>query len=239
MASTDLGFAPNYASALEIDITPGSAEPTWALFSQGITEIKPTPNETTSDKDYYDGYGVKTTKVTGTQITYEVTGDRYYGDPAQDYVASLALEVGDARTTQFRHTDPNGDVVSGTCTVLNVTPGSQQGAASDPGAFSCTIATAGRPTYTPADRTKLPASVTASLDGTVTVGGSADITATVEPAKEANQKCFFASSDNEVARVDSGGTVTGVAEGECAITVRAASRPELSATVEVAVGARS
>lgn len=238
MASTDLGFAPNYASALEIDITP-EAEPTWALFSRGITEVKPTPNETTTDKDYYDGYGVKTTKVTGTQITYEVTGDRYYGDPAQDYVASLALMVGDDRVTQFRHTDPNGDVISGECTLLNVTPGSQQGAASDPGAFSVTVATAGRPTYTPADRTKLPTSVTATLDGTVTVGGSATITTTVEPNKTANPKCFFACSDNDVARVDSDGRVTGVAEGKCTITVRAASRPEVYAKVEVTVGAKA
>lgn len=139
----DLGFAPNYMSALEIDITPEAATPTWAIFSRGITEVKPTTNETTDTKDYYDGYGTPTDEVKSVQPQYEVTGDRCYGDPAQDYVASLALETGDGRKGHFRHTDPNGDVVEGKCTYLNLTVGSQQGAASDPGAFSCTISGSG------------------------------------------------------------------------------------------------
>ena len=88
----DLGFAPNYMSALEIDTTPDAASPTWAIFSRGITEVKPTTNETTETKDYYDGYGTPTDKVKSVQPQYEVTGDRCYGDPAQDFVASLALE---------------------------------------------------------------------------------------------------------------------------------------------------
>ena len=127
----DLGFAPNYMSALEIDTTPDAASPTWAIFSRGITEVKPTTNETTETKDYYDGYGTPTDKVKSVQPQYEVTGDRCYGDPAQDFVASLALETGEGRTGHFRHTDPNGDVVEGDCTYLGLTVGSQQGAASD------------------------------------------------------------------------------------------------------------
>lgn len=237
MAKNDLGFAPNYSSALEINITPGESTKTWAILSRGITEIKPTPNESTEDKDYYENCGVPETKVKSTQIQYEVTGDRYYGDPAQDFVASLALEIGDGRKTDFRHTDPNGDVVEGECTILNIVVGSQQGAASDPGAFSCTVATAGRPTYTEASKNKLPTSVTAKLSGTsVAVGKSSAITATVTPT-DANPKCFYASSDNDVATVDSEGNVTGVAAGKATVTVRAASKPSVFATVEVTVSA--
>ena len=128
----DLGFAPNYMSALEIDTTPDAATPHVAIFSRGITEVKPTTNETTETKDYYDGYGTPTDKVKSVQPQYEVTGDRCYGDPAQDFVASLALETGEGRTGHFRHTDPNGDVVEGDCTYLGLTVGSQQGAASRP-----------------------------------------------------------------------------------------------------------
>lgn len=152
----DLGFAPNYMSALEIDTTPDAASPTWAIFSRGITEVKPTTNETTETKDYYDGYGTPTDKVKSVQPQYEVTGDRCYGDPAQDFVASLALETGEGRTGHFRHTDPNGDVVEGDCTYLGLTVGSQQGAASDPGAFSCTISGAGAMRYIPANKLKQP-----------------------------------------------------------------------------------
>ena len=93
MAKSDLGFARNYANALEIDITPGAESPTWAILSRGITSITPSPNESTEDKDYYDGYGTPTTKVTSTQIQYEVEGDRCYGDPAQDYISSAQLEM--------------------------------------------------------------------------------------------------------------------------------------------------
>lgn len=235
MAKSDLGFARNYANALEINITPEEASPTWAILSRGITEIAPSPNESTEDKDYYDGYGTPTTDVTSTQIQYEVTGDRCYGDPAQDFIASRALETGDGRKTQFRHTSPNGDTIEGDCTLLNLTPNSGQGGASALGAFSCTIATAGAPTFKPGGKLKLPEQVTAEAV-TVNVGGTKAIAANVTPA-EANGKCFFASGDTDVATVGSDGNVTGVKEGTCKVVVRCASKPSVMCEVEVTVEA--
>lgn len=235
MAKSDLGFARNYANALEINITPEEASPTWAILSRGITEIAPSPNESTEDKDYYDGYGTPTTDVTSTQIQYEVTGDRCYGDPAQDFIASRALETGDGRKTQFRHTSPNGDTIEGDCTLLNLTPNSGQGEASALGAFTCTIATAGSPKYTPANKLKLPEEVTAS-EVTVNVGVKQKIAPSVTPT-EANPKCFFASGDTDVATVDSDGNVTGVKEGTCKVVVRCASKPSVMCEVEVTVEA--
>ena len=235
MAKSDLGFARNYANALEINITPEEASSTWAILSRGITEIAPSPNESTEDKDYYDGYGTPTTDVTSTQIKYEVTGDRCYGDPAQDFIASRALETGDGRKTQFRHTSPNGDTIEGDCTLLNLTPNSGQGEASALGAFTCTIATAGSPKYTPANKLKLPEEVTAS-EATVNVGAKQKITPSVTPT-DANPKCFFASGDTDVATVDSDGNVTGVKEGTCKVVVRCASKPSVMCEVEVTVGA--
>ena len=235
MAKSDLGFARNYANALEINITPEEASPTSAILSRGITEIAPAPNESTEDKDYYDGYGTPTTDVTSTQIQYEVTGDRCYGDPAQDFIASRALETGDGRKTQFRHTSPNGDTIEGDCTLLNLTPNSGQGEASALGAFTCTIATAGSPKYTPANKLKLPEEVTAS-EATVNVGAKQKITPSVTPT-DANPKCFFASGDTDVATVDSDGNVTGVKEGTCKVVVRCASKPSVMCEVEVTVEA--
>lgn len=235
MAKSDLGFARNYANALEVNTTPEAAAPTWAILSRGITSITPSPNEGTEDKDYYDGYGTPTTDVTSTQIQYEVEGDRCYGDPAQDYIASCALETGEGRRTQFRHTAANGDVIEGDCTLLNLTPNSGQGEASALGAFTCTIATAGSPKYTPANKLKLPEEVTAS-EATVNVGAKQKITPSVTPA-DANPKCFFASGDTGVATVDSDGNVTGVKEGTCKVVVRCASKPSVMCEVEVNVGA--
>lgn len=237
MAKSDLGFARNYANALEINITPGEAAPTWAILSRGITTITPTNNEGTEDKDYYDGYGTPTTDVTSVQVQYEVEGDRCYGDPAQDYVASIALETGEGRRTQFRHTAANGDVIVGDCTILNATPNSGQGEASALGAFACTIATAGAPKYTKGGKLKLPEEVAAEAVS-VAVDGTASIKATVTP-NEANPKCFYASGNTDVATVDSDGSVTGVSEGKTTVIVRAASKPSVMASVEVTVTAEA
>ena len=237
MATTDLGFARNYANALEINITPGADKPTWAILSRGITSIAPSPNESTEDKDYYDGYGTPTSKVTSTQIQYEVEGDRCYGDPAQDFISGLALATGEERETDFRHTAANGDVIEGRCTLLNLTPNSGQGEASALGAFTCTIATAGAPKFTAANKLKLPTAVQAE-DVTVTVEGTSKIEATVTP-EDANHKCFYASGNTAVATVDSDGNVTGVAEGEATVTVRAASKPSIMKSVNVTVSAKT
>lgn len=233
MAKSDLGFARNYANALEINITPDAESPTWAIFSRGITSITPSGNESTEDKDYYDGYGVPTTDVTSTQIQYAVEGDRCYGDPAQDFVASIALETGEGRKTQFRHTAANGDVIQGSCTLLGLTPNSGQGEASGLGAFSCTVATDGRPDFSPANKLKLPESVTA--EGVeVAVGATSKIEASVTPT-DANPKCFYASGNTDVAVVDSDGNVKGVSEGKATVTVRAASKPSVMLSVDVTV----
>lgn len=237
MAKSDLGFARNYANALEINIAPGEANPKWAILSRGITSITPSPNESTEDKDYYDGYGTPTTDVTSTQIQYEVEGDRCYGDPAQDFISSCALLTGDGRKTQFRHTAPNGDVVEGDCTLLNLTPNSGQGESSALGAFSCTVATAGSPKFTAGGKLKLPESITAE-DIEVTAESTAKIEATVTP-EDANSKCFFASGDTDIATVDSDGNVTGVAQGETTVTVRAASKPSVMKSVRVTVSAKA
>lgn len=231
--NTDLAFAPNYTNALEIDITPDAAEPTYALLSRGITSIAPTPNESTEDKDYYDGYGVPTTNVVSTQIQYEVEGDRCYGDPAQDFISSRALLTGDGRRTRFRHTHPNGDCLEGWCTLLNVAPGSGQGEASALGAFTCTIATAGSPIFVAANKLALPESVTAQ-DVTVAVGQSSAVAATVTPT-DASPKCFYGVEDRGIATVDADGNVTGVSEGETSLTVRCAAKPSVLKTVKVTV----
>lgn len=235
MAKSDLGFARNYANALEININPGAEKPTWAILSRGITSITPSSNESTEDKDYYDGYGTPTTDVTSTQIQYEVEGDRCYGDPAQDFISSCALLTGDGRKTQFRHTAANGDVIEGDCTLLNLTPNSGQGEASALGAFACTIATAGSPKFTAANKLKLPESVTAS-EVSVNVGEKSKITATVTPT-DANPKCFYASGNTDIATVDSDGNVEGVSAGTCKVTVRCASKPSAMCEVEVTVAA--
>lgn len=53
----------------------------------------------------------------------------------------------------------------------------------------------------------------------VAVGETTRLTANVAPVKATNKKVTFSSSDNEVATVDTDGTVSGIAAGEATITV--------------------
>lgn len=128
-------------------------------------------------------------------------------------------------------------MVEGDCTYLGLTVGSQQGAASDPGAFSCTISGAGAMRYIPANKLKQPTGVTCTAPTGPAVGKSMKLAPTVTP-DEANAKCFFASGNTDVATVDSDGNVTGVAAGEAVITVRCASKPSICTQVKVTVAAK-
>ena len=235
MAQTDLAFAQNYTSALEIDVTPEAAEPTYMPLATGITSIAPSANESTEDKDYYDGYGVPSTTVQSNQIQYEVEGDRCYGDPAQDFIAGRALMTGDDRVTRFRHTHPNGDVIEGRCTLLNLVPGSAQGEASALGSFTCTIATSGSPTLTAANKLKLPTAVEVT-DVTATVGAPTSVTPTRTPT-DAHPQGVYGVEDRSVATVDADGNVTGVSAGETQLTVRCAAKPSVLKVVKVTVSA--
>ena len=56
----------------------------------------------------------------------------------------------------------------------------------------------------------------------LTVGGTATLTATVQPSNATNQNVTWASGNSSVATVDSGGTVTAVGAGTATITVTTA-----------------
>ena len=70
------------------------------------------------------------------------------GDPAQDYVASHFLDIGDKLRTLARWTDPVGNVVESVATLTSIVPFG--GAANVKQTFSFTLALNGKPDYTPA-----------------------------------------------------------------------------------------
>lgn len=70
---------------------------------------------------------------------------------------------------------------------------------------------------------------------TVPVKKNVKIKATVQPANAANKKLSWASSDENIAAVNTGGQVTGKAPGTAVITVSAADGGEAQAMVQVTV----
>ena len=228
-----IAYALNFANKIEIDVTPDGAKRTWALVAAGVSTIEPSGNEEIAQDPYYDGMGMASSDVTGGQITLTVSGHRCYGDPAQDFVASRAYQYGEARKTNFRWTQPNGDVLTGPCTLANVSPGSELGDANAKGTFNYEIHLNGLPSFTPGGATAMPESVTFE-DVQVTVGETAAIAVTVTP-EGSSEACIFEVEDASFATVDAEGNVTGVKAGETKVTAYAAAKPSVSHTAKVTV----
>lgn len=147
-------FDLNFKNSLEIDINGGTdldndkANANWAKLSRGISTITPSAADKTDATPYWDGEGFSDTEVTGKNITFALSGHRVMGDPAQDYVASHFLDIGDKLRTLARWTDPAGNVVESVATMTSIVPFG--GAADVKQTFSFTLALDGKPDYTPA-----------------------------------------------------------------------------------------
>ena len=115
----------------------------WLPLAKFISTVEPEPNDETEEYAWYDGEGVLTTEVTSARPSYSVEGQRFYGDEAQDLIASKEYETGDDRYIAFQKIDPNGDTFTGKATVSDIVTGG--GEAQEHGAFSCTITWAEKP----------------------------------------------------------------------------------------------
>lgn len=141
-------FLLNFKNKLEID-TSGStdldkiASAKFAPLAAGITTITPAAADTTDAAAYYDNEGFTDSTVTGKNITFQVAGHRVFGDPAQDYVASKFLSIGDELRTLAQWTDAKGNKVQAVVTLTSIVPFG--GAANAKQTFSFTMAFNGKP----------------------------------------------------------------------------------------------
>lgn len=228
----DIGFAPNYTNVYLIDTTPAS-EPTWAYVGPGISSVEPDDDEETDDTAYYDGGGVSSEDVTGVTLGYSISGNRRYGDAAQDYIVGLRGETGQGRVTHFRHVSPDGAAIEGECVVRDITIGG--GDANDKGDFEFGVTFRGRPIITEPTASQLPESVSAQ-EVSVAVGETASVSPTVTPDTASGQ-CLFAVEDPTIATVDGEGNVKGVKAGSTQLSVKCAAKPSFVAVVKVTVTA--
>lgn len=228
----DIAFAQNWTNLYELNINPGGVK-VWARIGAGITDVDPEGNETTSDDAYYDGEGMASSDVTGGQLTVSFSGHRKHGDPAQDYIASVAYEYGEARKTDFRWTCPDGDIIEGEATLANIK--TQGGAANDKQSFSFDVRFNGAPNFTKGNADTFPENITLEAI-TVEVGKETQAAPTVTPEKAA-PAFLFGIEDDEIADVTSDGKVIGLKEGTTRLSVKSAVKPTVRAEVEVTVTA--
>lgn len=133
--------------SLELNLDPGGVE-TFEKIAAGITGLDPDPNDEVAQDKYFDGEGFGETDVIGAQLILTFSGHRKYGDAVQDYIFSLLLEIGPARRTELKWTQPDGSKFEGPVTIANITgPGGEAGAKGDIG-FELHFN--GKPEFTPA-----------------------------------------------------------------------------------------
>lgn len=151
----------NFQTLFELDINPGGTA-SYARIGNGLVSATPGNNEVVDEKGYLDGNGGKSSAVTGFQYKIPFSGDYMPGDPVQDWILSKLFAVGASRVTNFRSTGADGTVISGPCTVANISP--PGGDANAPSAFGFELHMNGRPAKVdPVAATALPVTIAASL----------------------------------------------------------------------------
>ena len=141
------GAAENWADSLYVDrhpvfdqsgkvaiddITSGD----WARLAVGVNTITPSATETSQKLSDYASEGHTETVVTGKDVTLAISGDRYVGNPGQEYVSSMWLKMGNAVKTRCIYV-VNGNAIETACTITAIVP--TGGNANANQTFSCTI----------------------------------------------------------------------------------------------------
>lgn len=123
---------------------------TYAALCAGIKNITPTMNEQVQQAFYMCGHGGANNEVTGIAPEYSVSGDRVYGDPAQDYISSLRYKLGKYRKSSMKLELLNDGALVATivcdCTILDIVDHGGDSTANAP--FSCKIRPNGIPSVT-------------------------------------------------------------------------------------------
>ncbi|MCM3223334.1 Ig-like domain-containing protein [Bacillus cereus] len=207
------------------------AEDTLMRLGRGITTVDPDNSEDSEDYEYYDLNGGKETDVTSMSLSHGFSGNRYYGDPALEFIRNMLTKMG-ARQCSFRVIEPDGRVLEGVATVSEITP--YGGDANARTTFEFKVTFVGLPRD---EHPNAPTTITITPDTTeVEVGAKTNLAAAVLP-EEAIQDVIWSSGDETKAIVDPKGKVTGVAEGTTVIVASSIIDPTIKGTCTVTVTA--
>lgn len=126
------GYPQQHQDYLFIDIAPqvgkdGQANikdatgQNWAWVSGGISQIDPTHNDTTDSTAYMDGHGFTDHDVTGTDVSFAVSGNRKMGDTFQEYLRSIQNSTGTYRNTRMIYVSADRQHTTiAQCTLTNI-----------------------------------------------------------------------------------------------------------------------
>lgn len=136
----------NFQTTMEIDIDPNGSS-NFQPVSKGFSNLTKSLNEVITQFSYFGDSGYGSTEVSGMQVVLTLTGTRYKGDLAQDFIfgESVQYELLESRKTTFRITQA-GTTIEGEITIGNIVDGG--GDPSALSAISCEFHFNGKPTIT-------------------------------------------------------------------------------------------
>lgn len=167
-----MSFEINYQELHEIDVTPNGVTRTYKRLGAGISSVDPETNEDIDQSQYIADDGNGSSTVLSMQLIMSCSGHRLVGDEAQDYIASVRMQKGSGRNSNYRFTDASGNQLSGACTLANVKIGG--GDAAGKKEISFEVHMNGKPSETIAS----PAAALTSVVAAGTVSGTTKFTAT-------------------------------------------------------------
>lgn len=136
----------NYLDEYWIGETAADKSINWLYLGDGITNVTPKYTDKKKSAAYYNGGGQERQTVTGVTSSYDISGDRSIGNPAQDDIADMKQKTGGLRERMFRKVQwlqeddgsltPN-TIESGMGTFSDIDDGG--GAADDNGSFKVTM----------------------------------------------------------------------------------------------------
>lgn len=205
---------------------------------RGFTDVTPAASETVdTESDLLDA-GYQKSEVSAKAITYALTGNRYIGDPAQDFIFDKFSKLGGELKTTTVIIDPDGTIRVGVTTLTS--PLGWSGAVNANSPVSVTLTIDGQPFVLHTDGT-----VEAKVDNvtitpeapTVAVGGTVQLVAALEPEYATNNSVNWSVQDETIATITSDGKLTGVKVGKTMVQVFAKSAESVAEIVPIEVTA--
>lgn len=120
------------------EVAPETAPTEFLPLETYITNIEAANTEESEAVAYYHGDGTPEQEVISLAKGYNVTGERYYGDPAQDLIAEMEEDLGAGRKLWHKIIRADKKVeFLGVATVTEIVADGGEAGANE--AFSCTI----------------------------------------------------------------------------------------------------
>ena len=120
------------------ETTPETMPSEFLPLALYITNIEANNTEESESTAYYHGDGTPEQSILSIAKGYNVTGERYYGDEAQDLIADMEGELGEGRKLWHKVVRADGkQEFVGVATVSEIVADGGEAGANE--AFSCTI----------------------------------------------------------------------------------------------------